>query len=118
MIGFASAAVAATAAFLGDKRRASQFFNLQERLARTFRHDPRSVAPSQDYACIVTNFESLLQSTMLGLTGIRLSEGDWRKYPATLPAGWNQIEINRVWVKGAPMRLIALDGAPAKLLST
>ena len=110
--------MAATAAFLGDKRRASQFFNVSGKNVRLEPFGMIREAPSQDYACIVTNFESLLQSTMLGLTGIRVSEGDWRKYPATLPAGWNQIEIDRVWVKGAPMRLIALDGAPAKLLTT
>jgi hypothetical protein len=55
---------------------------------------------------------------MFGFTGIRVTEGDWQKYPASLPAGWNRIEIDRIWVRGEPKRLIAADGEHAKLLSS
>jgi hypothetical protein len=55
---------------------------------------------------------------MLGFTGIRVNEGDWRKYPASLPTGWSRIEIDRFWVRGEPKHLLAVDGAPAKLLNT
>ena len=52
---------------------------------------------------------------MLGFTGLRLSEGDWHKYPASLPEGWEKIEIGRIYVKGKPMKLVAVDGKPAEL---
>jgi trehalose/maltose hydrolase-like predicted phosphorylase len=118
LIGFAADAVAATAAFLGEKRRAAALF---EESWKTSWLEPFGMireVPTQDYGCFLTNFGSLLQTTMLGFTGIRINEGDWRKYPASLPAGWDRIEIDRVWVRGEPKRLIAVDGAPARLLSS
>ena len=108
--------MAATAAFLGDKRRAAELFDESWRNVWLEPFGMIREAPSQDYGCFLTNFGSLLQTTMLGFTGIRINEGDWRKYPATLPAGWSRIEIDRIWVKGDPKRLIAVDGASAKLL--
>jgi len=74
--------------------------------------------PSQDYGCFLTNFGSLLQTVMFGFTGLRISEDDWRKYPASLPAGWSKIEINRIYVKGQAKRLVATDGAPAQFLNS
>ena len=38
----------------------------------------------------------------LAFTGIRVGQGDWRKYPAHLPLGWTKIEIDRINVKGEP----------------
>jgi hypothetical protein len=74
--------------------------------------------PSQDYGCFLTNFGSLLQTAMLGFTGLRVNEGNWAKFPASLPVGWGGIEIDRIFVRGEAKRLVATDGAPAKLLSS
>lgn len=116
-IGFASAAVSATAAFLGERRRAAELF---EQSWRNVWLEPFGMireAPTQDYGCFLTNYGSLLQTVMLGFTGMRIKEGDWRKYPASLPSGWQRIEMDRVWVKGEPRRLIGVDGTAAKLLA-
>ncbi len=64
----------------------------------------------------ITNDGSLLMSVMFGFTGLRISDGDWHRYPASLPDGWKRIEIERIWIHGKPMHLIAEDGKPAKLL--
>jgi len=56
------------------------------------------------------NQASLLMAAMYGFTGLRISEGDWRKYPATLPAGWTRIEIDRVWIGGKQFRMAAEQG--------
>jgi len=117
-IGFASAAVAATAAFLGDRRRAAELFQQSWKDVWLEPFGMIREAPAQDYGCFLTNFGSLLQTVMLGFTGIRVREGDWTKYPASLPAGWQRIEMDRIWVKGEPRRLIAIDGAPARLLAS
>jgi hypothetical protein len=117
MIGFAADAVAATAAFLGDKQRAAEIFEQSWKLSWLEPFGMIREVPSQDYGCFLTNFGSLLQTVMLGFTGIRINEGDWRKYPATMPAGWSRIEVDRISVRGEPKRLIAVDGAPAKLVS-
>jgi len=63
----------------------------------------------------VTSCGSLLLATMFGFTGIRISAGDWRRYPAALPEGWSQIEVDRVWVRGRPKRLVAEHGKLAVL---
>jgi hypothetical protein len=117
-IGFASAAIAATAAFLGDKRRAAEVFDQSWRNAWLEPFGMIREVPSQDYGCFLTNFGSLLQTAMFGFTGLRVNEGDWAKFPASLPAGWSRIEIDRIFVKGEAKRLVATDGAPAKLLSS
>ena len=55
-------------------------------------------------------------SVLFGFTGLRISEGDWHRYSATLPEGWKRIEIERIWIHGKPMHLIAENGKPAQLL--
>jgi trehalose/maltose hydrolase-like predicted phosphorylase len=115
-IGFAQAAVSATAAFLGDKQHALELFHQSWKNVWLEPYGMIRETPSQDYGCFLTNYGSLLQTVMLGYTGLRVSEGDWRKYPASLPAGWSRIEIDRVFVKGEAKRLVATDGAPARLV--
>jgi len=116
-IGFAEAAISATAAFLRDKRRALEVFHQAWRNVWLEPFGMIRETPAQDYGCFLTNYGSLLQTAMFGFTGLRISEGDWRKYPATLPAGWSRIEIDRIFVKGDEKHLIATDGAPAQLVS-
>ncbi len=115
-IGFAEAAVSATAAFLGDKQYALELFHRSWKNVWLEPYGMIREAPSQDYGCFITNYGSLLQTVMLGFTGLRVCEGDWRKYPASLPAGWSRIEIDRVFVKGEVKQLVATDGVPARLL--
>lgn len=68
--------------------------------------------------CYLMNLSSLLQTTVLGFTGLRINGGDWRMYPASLPAGWTKIEIDRIWVRGRPMKLVAESGQKAQLIPT
>ena len=115
-IGFACAALAASAAFVGEKRRAAELFAQSWKPSWLEPFGMIRETPLQDYGCFVTNYGSFLQTAMLGFTGLRINEGDWAKYPASLPQGWSKIEIERIFVKGEPKRLVATDGTPAKLL--
>jgi protein-glucosylgalactosylhydroxylysine glucosidase len=117
-IGFSVAASAATAAFLGDRQRARQLFDQSWRNVWLEPFGMIREAPSQDYGCFLTNSGSLLQTVMLGFTGLRIRRGDWRAYPATLPEGWSSVEMDRLWVRGRPQRLIAENGGPAQLLDS
>ncbi len=115
-IGFATAAAAATAALLDKRHRARELF--RESWQRDWM-EPFGMlkeAPVETYGCFLTNCGSLLQTAMLGFTGLRIREGDWRAYPAILPEGWSRIEIDRIWVRGVPKRLVAENGKPAQLL--
>ena len=64
------------------------------------------------------NIGGFLISLLFGFTGIEPDSGDpasWCKRPVVLPAGWSSIEIERVWVHGQAMKLVARHGQPATL---
>jgi trehalose/maltose hydrolase-like predicted phosphorylase len=69
----------------------------------------------QTYGCFLTDFGAMLQAAIIGFTGLRVQDGDWAKYPATLPEGWSSIEVERIWVRGEPKRLLAVSGRKAQL---
>jgi len=114
--GFTTPPFAACAAFFGDRIKAAQLFERTWKRYRTgsfgltveYKQPPRR----GDY---LTNHGSLLQTAIYGFTGLRLAEGSWSKYKAMLPAGWDKIEIDKIWVKGRPMKLVAEHGKPAVL---
>jgi protein-glucosylgalactosylhydroxylysine glucosidase len=115
-IGFATAAVAATAAWLGHRDRARALFEASWRDDWIEPFGMIKEAPVETYGCFLTTCGSLLQTALLGFTGLRIREKDWRAYPAILPQGWSRIEVDRIWVRGKAKRLIAENGQPARLL--
>jgi protein-glucosylgalactosylhydroxylysine glucosidase len=55
---------------------------------------------------------------LYGFTGLRpsfASPDTWPQGNVTLPAGWQSIEVDRLTLRGRPHRLIAEQGAPARL---
>ena len=61
----------------------------------------------------LTNPAGYLLSLLLGLPGLELGSDDprgWAKYPVVMPAGWDGIEVERLWARGKPMRLAAEHG--------
>ena len=115
-IGFAVAAMAATAAFLGERQQAAQLFEASWKESWLAPWGMIREVSTEDYGVFLTDFGSILQTVMLGFTGIRINEGDWAKYPASLPEGWTKIEIDRFWMRGQPVRLVATDATKARLL--
>lgn len=60
------------------------------------------------------NMGGFLQSCLFGLAGLRLnadSPATWTAYPVILPAGWNEITVERLWVRGQAAQLHAEHGA-------
>lgn len=115
-IGFATAAVAASAAVFGDKVKAAELFRLAWEGIWIEPFGVSREVPWQNYGCFLTNYGGLLQTAMLGFTGLRVDAHDWRKYRASLPQGWNRIEIDRIWINGIPRRLVAEDGMLPQLI--
>lgn len=109
-IGFATAAAAATAAYLGYRKQAQSMSRTAWAADGMEPVGMLKEAPVETYGCFLTNCGSLLQTVMLSFTGLRIREGDWRAYPANLPEGWSKIEIDQVWVKGNPRALVAESG--------
>jgi trehalose/maltose hydrolase-like predicted phosphorylase len=64
------------------------------------------------------NMGGFLSGLLLGMPRLEPGEGDpetWAKAPVVLPAGWEAIEIDRLWVRGRPMRLVARHGETTRL---
>jgi protein-glucosylgalactosylhydroxylysine glucosidase len=113
--GFSIPPLAACAAMFGKPDEAANLFRLAatEYVAGPF-DIPKEYRPYHDGAYI-TNNSSLLLAALYGFTGMRIAEGDWRKYPVSLPTGWKRIEIDRIWIKGRPWHLVAEQGKPLRL---
>jgi len=64
--------------------------------------------------CFVSQTGSLLKELLLGLPRLTIGPGSvksWCGGPISLPAGWETIEVERLWVRGKPTRLVARHGA-------
>lgn len=113
--GFSCPPFAVMAAHYGDRRKAAELFAAS--------WEPYWVEPygaTKEYrkygdGNLITNHGSLLLSVVLGFTGLRIAEGDWVRYPAALPEGWTRIEIDRMWMRGKPVHVIAEHGKRAVL---
>lgn len=115
-VGFPCPPFATSAALLGYRDKAAELFR-----ASWEKHTLRPYRTSKEYPFssagnFITNQGSQLQAVIYGFTGLRLGEGDWRKYSASLPAGWERIQIDRMWIKGKPYKLIAEHGKKAQLI--
>ena len=113
--GFSCPPFAACAAYVGDRRKAADLFR---NAWKPYWVEPYGLVKEYQFfpdGNYITGCASLLSATMFGFTGLRISDADWRQYPATLPEGWNRIEIDRVWVKGKARNLIAEHGKLTEL---
>jgi trehalose/maltose hydrolase-like predicted phosphorylase len=67
-----------------------------------------------DMDCFLTNPGYLLRILLLDLPRLTIGPGpveQWCTEPVALPAGWEQITVDRIWVRGEPVRLDACHGA-------
>jgi trehalose/maltose hydrolase-like predicted phosphorylase len=115
-IGFANSAKAALAAAMGDRELAARLFRASWKPVWLEPFGMSREVSTQNYGCFLTNMGALLQTAMIGFTGLRVAETAWNKYPATLPANWNSIEIDRIYVRGQAKRVVARHGKKAELL--
>ena len=115
-----SALYGAWAARTGDRRlslklldegyaqfNAGRFHQILEYRADRFPEQPRA-------GPFFANMGGFLTSLLFGFTGIRVGSGmpeSWPERPVVLPAGWEAIEVDRLWVRGRAMRLSARHGA-------
>ena len=120
-----SALLGVYAARLGDRERALELF---ERGYADFVIDPFALTteyapaafPEQPLAGPFTaNLGGFLTSCLYGLPGIRIGPGEpesWCARPVTLPKGWTEVHVDRVWARGMPLRLTARHGADHAVL--
>ena len=119
-----SALLGVHAAWLGRRRRAAGLF---EEGFGAFFDDP-FLAPDEFPASdarfpqaspMLANLGAFLGSLLYGLPGILPSLADpetWPERKVILPAGWRSIEVERLWVRGRPARMVAAHGAERAIL--
>jgi len=113
--GFTTGPFAVCAAHFGEREKAAELFTAAW---KPFWIEPFGMtreSQSHTWGGFVTNNGSLLQSVLLGFTGLRIGDGVRPAYPAALPKGWEGITIQRIWSRGRPMRLTATHGKKAVL---
>jgi len=113
------------AARLGDRERSLQLLEdgygkfMIGRFDQTLEYR-RDKFPEQPSAGpFFANIGGFLISLILGFSGLEPSSDDistWPRRPVVLPAGWQAIEIDRLWVRGRPVRLRAEHGAERAML--
>jgi trehalose/maltose hydrolase-like predicted phosphorylase len=113
--GFTTGPFAVCAAHFGERRKAAELFTAAW---KPFWMEPFGLTRecrSHTWGGFVTNNGSLLQSVLLGFTGLRIGNGLEPRYPACLPEGWERIEVDCLWSRGRAMRLTARHGPRAAL---
>src|SRR5579871_190256 len=108
------------AAYAGDRRLSAQLMDegygqfCVGRFEQTLEYRP-DVFPEQPRAGpFFANLGGFLMGLLTGFPGLIPSSGDvknWMKRPVVLPEGWTRIEVERVWVRGVPYKLVARQGA-------
>jgi trehalose/maltose hydrolase-like predicted phosphorylase len=116
-IGFAKAANAGLAAAMGDRERAARLFREAWKPAWLEPFGMAREVSSQNYGCFLTDMGALLQTAMIVFTGLRVTETEWNKRPAALPANWSSIEIGRIYMRGQARRVLARHGRKAEIVS-
>ena len=114
-----SALLGVYAARLGDRELALELFErgyadfVIDPFALTTEYAP-AVFPEQPVAGPFTaNLGGFLTSCLYGLPGIRIGPGEpesWCSRQVTLPKGWKEIQVDRVWARGQTLRLTAAHG--------
>ncbi|MEN3305210.1 MAG: hypothetical protein V7603_1412 [Micromonosporaceae bacterium] len=114
-----SALLGTYATRVGDRAAALELFErgygdfVVEPYTITVEYSPRAY-PNQPLAGPFTaNLGGFLTSCLYGLTGLRLHPGDppsWFERKITLPAGWDAVEVERVWARRRPCGLSAEHG--------
>ena len=110
------------AAWIGDRARSRQLFEtgyaemIWPRLLQTLKgpEHPTRFPDAPRAGPFFANLGGYLSALLFGLPGIRLTRNDpqtWPARPVVLPQGWRRIEVERLWVRGAPARMVAEHGA-------
>ena len=79
---------------------------------------PRQRADRPRASPMFANLSGYLTGLLYGMTGIKLGYGPpeaWPCRPVTLPTGWKELRIERLWIRGEPWALEAQDGKSAEL---
>lgn len=119
-----SALLGAWAAMAGDRDEALRLLDegygkfIKGRFRQTLEYRPDRFPEQAQAGPFFANIGGFAMSLLLGFTGLQPNGGPvetWARRKAFLPAGWEAIEVDRLWIRGRPMRLVARHGEAARL---
>lgn len=114
-----SAMLGVYAARLGDRKRAAELFDkgyadfVLPPFGMATEFSPASFPDKPRPVPFTANMGGFLSAILYGLTGMRANYGDvagWCKQRIVLPEGWEEIRVDRLWVRGRPASLVARHG--------
>ena len=91
---------------------------VEGRFLQTLEYRPDRFPEQPQAGPFFANMGGFLSGLLLGFTRLQPGAGspeDWAKAPVVLPAGWDAIEVDRLWIRGHGMRLTARHGDLARL---
>jgi trehalose/maltose hydrolase-like predicted phosphorylase len=115
-----SALLGTYAARLGDRAGALHWFEkgyadfIEDPFTETNEFSRKRFPDKPRTGPFMANLGGFLMSCLYGLTGLQLSPAEpaeWLTRPVVLPHGWDAIEVERLFVRGRPGRLVAPHGA-------
>jgi hypothetical protein len=65
------------------------------------------------------NMGGFLMGLLTGFPKLKIGPGEpdtWPQGKVVLPKGWSGIEVERLWLRGAPARLVAEQGKMARIV--
>jgi trehalose/maltose hydrolase-like predicted phosphorylase len=90
-----------------------------DRFSQTLEYRPDRFPEQPEAGPFFANMNGFLLSLLFGFPGIRPSGEEPEAWPAravVLPAGWEAIEVDRLWIGGREARLVARQGAERAVL--
>lgn len=121
-----SALYGAWAARTGDRRLALRLLDegygrfCVGRFLQTLEYRPDRFPEQPRAGPFFANIGGFLTSLLFGFTGLAPGPDApeaWGRRPVVMPSGWRAIEVDRLWVRGRPMRLQARQGEAVAELS-
>ncbi|TMF49760.1 MAG: glycoside hydrolase family 65 protein, partial [Chloroflexi bacterium] len=115
-----SALLGTHAARLGDRAGALHWFEkgyadfIEDPFTETNEFSRKRFPDKPRTGPFMANLGGFLMSCLYGLTGLQLSSAEpaeWLTRPVVLPHGWDAIEVEQLFVRGRPARLVAPHGA-------
>jgi trehalose/maltose hydrolase-like predicted phosphorylase len=112
------------AARTGDRRLALKLLDegyaqfIAGRFAQTLEYRLDRFPEQPQAGPFFANMGGFLMSLLFGLPGVQPDAGGpqgWSARRVTLPEGWRAIEVDRLWIRGEPMRLTAQHAEFARL---
>jgi trehalose/maltose hydrolase-like predicted phosphorylase len=114
------------AARQGDRRLALKLLHdgygrfVTGRFLQTLEYRPDKFPEQPQAGPFFANMGGFLMTLLLGFPGLKMSNGplsEWPQHDVVLPVGWKGIEVERLWLRGGPVRLLAKQGRRAELIN-